>query len=271
MTATTTDRNSPAAYLQRQGHAPLVASAAVPAGVIVALNADGKVPDGGSSDTAGLIVVGRSEHNADQAEGDDELTYSRGVYGFIMSAALAAVAQANVGRTVYLDDNQTIGLASDTVNMIPVGKLEAIGEDGLGYVSIGLDSGTVASSTNGASVGNVADGNLIGGIPVIHVITVGDVATGDTDEVLADKTEIIGTWCQKTNGAGAANTMQLQTGGGVAISDAMACAVDNAITYAASLDDENTVIAAGGTLRVHHVKAAGTGNGRVFVLGIKRA
>jgi hypothetical protein len=271
MTATTQDRNTPANYLQRQTAFPLAADADVPAGVIVAVaGATGLVPTGGSSDTAGMIVVGRSEHSADEADGDTDCQISRGVFGFAMTAALLAVAQANVGKTVYLEDNQTVGLASDTVAKIPAGRLEWIGDDGYAYVSIGLGTETAPGTINGSHLANVADAQLLGGVPQIHVITVADVASGDTDLVVTEKCEVIKAWVQKINGAGAANTATLKNGA-TAITAALACAVDNTITEATTLDDAATVIAAGGTLRVSHVKAAGTADLRFFVMTIKRA
>ncbi len=271
MTATTNDRNSPAQYLQRQGHAPLATAAVVPAGVIVALNASGLIPTAGSSDAAGLVVVGRSEHSADEGEGDVELTYSRGVYGFVMTAGLISAGQAMVGRTVYLEDNQTIGLASDTVNRIPVGKLECIGADGLGYVSVGLDSGTVASTLAGGSVGTVADANTIGGIPVVHMFEIADAATADYDIVIAEKTEFLFFQLIKTAGAGTAVTCTMKNGA-TAITDAIDLAdADKTVSIAATIDDASNVIAAAGTLRASIVRTTSGAGVKIACFGIKRA
>ena len=274
MTATTTDRNSPAAYLQRQGYAFLATNAVVPAGVIVAVNTAGLIPTAGSSDAPGLVVMGRSEHAADEAEGDDRLTYSRGVYGFAMTSALLAAASANIGRTVYLEDNQTVGLASDTVNQIPVGKLELV-EDGRAYVSVGLDSGTQASSLSGGSAGNVANlavapAETSGGIPVIIAIDIPDAATATYVYENTDKIEIIDVWNIK-DGAGAANTIQVTDIADAAITNAMAAAVDKTVTRAGTIDKAKRVLAAGAGFKVVATRAAGTMAAQLFILAIKRA
>jgi hypothetical protein len=101
--------------------------------------------------------------------------------------------------------------------------------------------------------------------------TVPDAVTGDIDVTMSEKFEVIDAICIKRAGAGAANTMQVKNGS-TAISDAMACAVDNAVTRAASIDDAGgvNVIAAGGTLRVTATKAAGTRTAQVFVYGFIR-
>jgi hypothetical protein len=117
---------------------------------------------------------------------------------------------------------------------------------------------------------NVADNNTAPGATVVHVFKVPDAATGDIDIIVTDKIEVIDVVCQKQNGAGAANTMQVKNGA-TAISDAIACATDNAITRAGSIDDAQSVINAGGTLRLTATRAAGTRNALVTVIGIKRA
>jgi hypothetical protein len=271
MTATTNDRNTPAAYLQRQGRATLDTAAVVPAGVIVAVTAAGVVPTAGSSDAAGLTVLGRSEHSVDEAEGDTEIVYSRGVYGFVMSAALTSAAAANIGKTVFLDDNQTIGLASDTTNRIPVGKLELVGEDGLGYVSVGLDSGTVASTLSGSSVGTVANANTVGGIPVVHMFEIADAATADYDITLAEKTEFLFFQVIKTAGAGTAVTVQMKNTA-TAITDAIDIAdADKTVSIAATIDDASNVIDAAGILRASVVRTTSGGGVKIACFGIKRA
>ena len=97
-----------------------------------------------------------------------------------------------------------------------------------------------------------------------------NAATGDVDIVLGSKFEVMDVVRIKRNGAGAANTMQVKNGASV-ISDAIACAVDGAITRAASIVAAQAVIAQGGTLRVTSTRAAGTSNATVLVYGFIRA
>ena len=109
------------------------------------------------------------------------------------------------------------------------------------------------------------------GMPLDIPILVPDAATGDLDFVMPEKFEVIGFTCIKRNGAGAANTMQLKKAAAV-ISDAVACAVDNAVTNAASIDDAAgvNVFAAGETLRITATRAAGTRDALCIVRGYIR-
>lgn len=116
------------------------------------------------------------------------------------------------------------------------------------------------------------DGALTPQLMTTIPILVPDAATGDIDTVLADKFEVVDVTCIKRNGAGAANTMQIKNGA-TAISDAIACATDDAVTRGASIVDGagTNVIAKGGTLRLTATRAAGTRNALVLVHGFIRA
>ncbi len=124
-----------------------------------------------------------------------------------------------------------------------------------------------------ASMAEVADGALMGGFPISYRFSVPDAATGDVDFVLTHKTRITDAHCIKTGGAGgAANTIQIQTGGGVAISDIMSINIaDTAIVRCATLDDATWEIADGGTLRIHRVKVGGNAECQVVVRGFRVA
>lgn len=101
-------------------------------------------------------------------------------------------------------------------------------------------------------------------------VSVPDAATGDVDIVLTTKFEVVDVVCQKRAGAGLGNTVTVKNGA-LAISDAIACATDNAITRAGTIDDANSTIAQGGTLRLSCARAAGTRDSLVLVYGFVRA
>jgi hypothetical protein len=88
-------------------------------------------------------------------------------------------------------------------------------------------------------------------------ILVPNAATADIDTVMTEKVEIVDVIVRK-DGAGASNTIQAKTGAGTAITDAIAAAVDKAVTRAGTIDTATNVIAAGGTLRITATRAAGT-------------
>lgn len=107
-------------------------------------------------------------------------------------------------------------------------------------------------------------------LEMIIPVTIPDAATGDIDIVVTDKFEVIGFTCIKRNGAGAANTMQLKNGA-TAVSDAVACATDNAVTNAATIDDASSTFAIGDTLRITATRAAGTRNAICLIRCLLRA
>lgn len=121
MAATTTDRQTPALFIERQIRLPLKAATAIPAGAMVATDATGAAVN--ASDTVGLTVQGRCEGPVDYANGDRWVIVSRGVFVF---ANNGNVVQASIGGLVTVVDNQTVGLAADTTNDIPAGYVEEI-------------------------------------------------------------------------------------------------------------------------------------------------
>lgn len=132
-----------------------------------------------------------------------------------------------------------------------------------------------AGSLVGTLVANVANANVIGGIPVVHRIDIAGGAAGNTDVLLTHKTRIIDVWAVHTAGAGEANdTIQLFNGAG-AISDAMDWSgADTLIVRAGAINDANHEVAAGGTLRVtttDNDAGGDVGAGIVYVLGIRVA
>ena len=109
-------------------------------------------------------------------------------------------------------------------------------------------------------------------LPTCIPVLVPDAATGDIDIVLATKFEVTDVVCVKRNGAGTGNTVTVRNSA-TAISDAIICATDDAVTRAASIIDGagTNVIAVGGTLRLSCTRAAGTRNSQVFIYGFIRA
>lgn len=129
-----------------------------------------------------------------------------------------------------------------------------------------------SSAISGNNVGNVANANVVGGIPVIFRIDIADAATGDVDVVSTHKVRVIDAWAVKTaNAGGAANTIQVKNGAN-AITDAMSINInDQAIVRAASIDDAQHEIAAGGTLKVTRTKAGGNAACIVYVSALRVA
>lgn len=139
MAATTTDRNSPALYIQRElSPVPIAAGQVIPAGVMVCLNASGEAVN--ASDTAGLVMWGRSAHRGDQPAGDTHIVCERGVFLFANNAG--AIVQADVGKLALVVDNQTVTDAA-TTNNIGAGYIEEVSAAG---VAIAMLGGKVAAA-----------------------------------------------------------------------------------------------------------------------------
>ena len=153
--------------------------------------------------------------------------------------------------------------------------------DNAGVTAIGAGKVTNAMVSPAALDGTVAkvvaNVNVIGGLPVIHRITLADTgaATTNTDVTLTHKTMILDAWSVKTaaaaGNAGASTLRILSTAS--AITDALSIrnVADTAITRFTQINDANQTIAAGGVLRVEQVLADGNDDNacEVYVLGIR--
>lgn len=134
-----------------------------------------------------------------------------------------------------------------------------------------------AATMTGADAAVVADDNLVGGIPVVHRLSIANQASGNVDYVLTHKTRVIDVWVVKTGADGheSEDTITVQNGAN-AITNAMAIGQpnDTGITRAANINDANHDIAAAGTLRVAVVRGSGGGNDtacEVYVMGLRVA
>ncbi len=107
-------------------------------------------------------------------------------------------------------------------------------------------------------------------IRTAYVFSIPDAATQDYDIIVDVKFEVTDVTVGKV-GAGAGNTIQIKSGT-TPISDAIAAAVDKAVTRAGTIDrtTNNNVILAGGTLRCTATKAAGSMQCEVEVHGYVR-
>jgi hypothetical protein len=124
---------------------------------------------------------------------------------------------------------------------------------------------------SGSKAANVADANVIGGVPVIHRIDLAAGALGDTDVVLTHKTRVIDAWLV-LRGPGVATTTLTVKNGATAITNAMAASgSDKDVVRAAAIDDASYEIAAGGTLRVTSATGATQPAATVYVMGIRVA
>lgn len=130
MAALTADRNT----TERSGvdfSHPVAAATVIFAGSIVALNAAGDAVPG--DNVATLVPIGRAEQYIDNsagAAGDASIAVKAGVFSFENDATLT---RAHIGDLAYLIDDQTVGVAGDSVGV----KIVDVDTDGV-WVKLGL-------------------------------------------------------------------------------------------------------------------------------------
>ena len=148
----------------------------------------------------------------------------------------------------------------------PTPALE-LGKPANGYAILEDDS------LAGDKVADVADDNATSGVPVVHVIAVAGGADANEDITVADKCEVISASVRYDAAGGTASTLQLFNGAD-AITDQLDTSGVSDTDYGmfGQLDDDHTVIAAGGTLRATIASGASDAPAaKVFVTCIKRA
>jgi len=122
---------------------PVAAGALIYGGALCALNSSGNLVR--ASDTAGLRFAGVAVERFDNGNGAaGELTATvrrRGVF----KCAIAAAAQADVGKTAYVVDDQTVALAGGSTNKVYVGVIAGV-IDGT-HVWVDLDRAGVYPTT----------------------------------------------------------------------------------------------------------------------------
>lgn len=121
----------------------VAAGAAIFAGTLVARDAAGTaVP---ASDTAGLRVLGRAEHDAAAGE---SIQIRRSCFLFANSATNALTA-ASVGKICYVEDDNTV--ASTSTNKIAAGRVMEVTAEGVWVDTTAVLSGAVPTATGTAA------------------------------------------------------------------------------------------------------------------------
>ena len=124
-----------------------------------------------------------------------------------------------------------------------------------------------AATQTGADAANVANVNVIGGIPILFRITA-SALTGDVDVVMTHKVRVLDVWCVQTAAGGASDTITVKNGS-TAITEAIDCnKSDQVISRAGTINDAQHEIAAAGTLKVTGASAVTC---EVYVLAIRVA
>lgn len=83
-----------------------------------------------ASDTAGLVVKGRADKRGLSGE---KINVREGVFGWANGTSGELLAQTEIGETVFVVDDQTVGKVGGT-NNIKAGTLLQIDDDGVCWV-----------------------------------------------------------------------------------------------------------------------------------------
>jgi hypothetical protein len=237
-------------------------------GGLVCWNATGYLAPAAA--TLGFKVAGLAQETVDNSgggAGDLELKYLTGVSAKLKNSGTSAIVQADIGKPCYVEDDETVAKAPGAAGVV-AGIIEDIDADGGIWVFVAPEASSV-DGIAGQDVSTVSATQTAAGVPVIYDFDIADAATADYDRIVDQKFEVIDVVVVKTT-AGAGNTVQVKNAA-TAITDAIAAAVDKAVTRAGTIDRAQAVVAAGGTLRITVTRAAGSAAVQVRVIGIKRA
>ena len=198
----------------------------------------------------------------------------RGVYDLTVQGITA------VGTPIYYtaNANPLLRLGVVATGIFFGYALEAQAAPGIVMVAVAEASGIstlAAGSLEGTTVANVAADNVIGGIPLTFIVAIPGGAAAVKNVLMTHKVRVLDVHAVHTAGAGEANDT-IQVGNGAnAITDAMDWSgADNVIVRAASINDANHEIAAGGSLRVtttDNDAGGDVGAGIVYVTAIRVA
>ncbi len=158
--------------------------------------------------------------------------------------------------TNFVEANPAGVISSNTVGFtIGYSSLYVVVTDTVGMIAIedwrfnpGIDRSLTPTSV-------VASDSVIGGVPVLFTQAILD-ASADTDIIVRDKLKVVDFWFLNTGIAAHAtlDTIQLKNGT-TAMSNAVAkTATVNGVVRVGTLDPAQTVVAAGGTLRITAAK-----------------
>ncbi len=129
--ALTADRNTPLMDGERIS-VPVAANAKIYAGGIVVANAGGYAAPG--STATGLTYLGRADEAVDNtggANGAKSVQVRRGKAFKFANSATDAVTQAELGKTCYIEDDETVAKTDGTGTRSACGIVVGVESDGI--------------------------------------------------------------------------------------------------------------------------------------------
>jgi hypothetical protein len=114
---------------------PVAAATKIEMGKLVCANATGYAVEGSTATT--LTALGRSEETVDNsagADGDLKVQVRKGCFKF-KNSATNAVTQASLGKTVYIEDDETVAKDAGGTKSA-AGTMKELDDDGV-WVQVG--------------------------------------------------------------------------------------------------------------------------------------
>jgi hypothetical protein len=131
MVALTAGRNTPQLLGTKESH-PVKAGVKIFVGALVCLDANGWAVPGSTATT--LTVIGRAEETIDNtsgANGDLNVKVARGRFRWANSAAGDLIARTEIGKTVYIVDDQTVAKTNGTNTRSAAGIVRDVDAQGV--------------------------------------------------------------------------------------------------------------------------------------------
>jgi hypothetical protein len=172
---------------------------------------------------------------------------------------------ANVDLTTDADGRAVAATGGSVVNAVALEASTAAGD----IVKIKPPYSRSAALTTIANASISPASTRLNGVGLI-VIDIPNAATATYTYVNAEKIEIVAVWNIKDT-AGAGNTIQINNASDVAITNAMAAAVDKTKTDASTIDKATRTLEANAGFKVVATRAAGSMAAQLFILAIPRA
>lgn len=198
--------------------------------------------------------------------------------GAITNAKVNVAAAIVFSKMENIDEgNLIVGSAAEVPTSVAMSG--DVTMDGTGVTTIGagkVGEAKIAPNTlTGTVAANVADGTLVGGLPLLFRIDTPGGATTDVDATMTNKIRVLDVWVLNRGTGTASDTIQVTNGtGSNHITDAIDISgADKTVASVGTIDDAYHEIAASGTLRITETDGGGTDSPAttVYILAVRVA
>jgi len=183
---------------------------------------------------------------------------------------------ANVATVTDFSADAQIGIGDGTTfNSVAVSGDIAIDNTGATTIQAGaVDEAMINPNTlTGTVAANVADANVIGGLPQLFRINTAGGATANTDVTVTHKIRVIDAWVVNNAAGTTSDTIQVLNSTSAITNAIDISGGDKTVARAGEIDDAAHEIAAAGTLRITETDGGGSDSPAttVYILAVRVA